>query len=454
MILLTVSSCIISLRISKIEEQECWNNLDNNIEQAIHEIEFDIKSNAELLECVSDIISEQKAIESNEVQKIIDGYKSKEIISNIALLLPGDRVMLPEEPVKSTEGILSFEEEAALGKHVSDKSVSILNKNEPVIRNFVPVIKDGKIQAMLYCAISLEKMSQNIECHAYDNKASLYIADSKTGDFLMDTWHKKLGNVEDTSNLQAKKGYSHEKMKQDLYNGKSGYCVFVSETTGDNLYFYYKPMSINKWMIGISVPENIAFERIKTINKILIFFIATEIILLTAYFIYILKTTRKELAEKQKMAERDSLTGLLNRNSYEWNIHIYAASCKNNLTCIYIDVNGLHELNNTKGHAAGDKMLQTVADSIHSRFNDRDVYHIGGDEFVVFVKDSDSENIQKKLNEVNDNMQKNGYHISVGICRQDIPVDIDKTIKAAETNMYDAKRKYYEQKGNNRRSRS
>lgn len=99
-------------------------------------------------------------------------------------------------------------------------------------------------------------------------------------------------------------------------------------------------------------------------------------------------------------------------------------------------------------------MLQTVADAIHSRFNDRDVYRIGGDEFVVFVKDSDSENIRKKLNEVNENMQKNGYHISVGICRQDIPVDIDKTIKTAETNMYDAKRKYYEQKGNDRRSRS
>lgn len=136
MILLTVSSCIISLIISKMEEQECWNKLDSNMEQAMHEIEFDIKSNAELLECVSNIIAEQDSIESDEVQKIIDGYKSKEIITNIALLLPGDRVMLPEEPIRSTDGFLSFEEEVALGKHVSDKSVSILNENEPVIRNF------------------------------------------------------------------------------------------------------------------------------------------------------------------------------------------------------------------------------------------------------------------------------------------------------------------------------
>ncbi|MGN0537899.1 MAG: diguanylate cyclase domain-containing protein [Acutalibacteraceae bacterium] len=453
MLLLTALSCIISLKISKMEEQECWNKLDNNIEQAIHEIEFDIKSNGELLECVADIISEQDFIESDAVQKIIDGYKSKEIITNIALLLPGDRVMLPEEPIKSTDGIISFEKESALGKHVSDKSISILNKNEPVIRNFVPIIKDGKTQAILYSAINLEKMSENIEFHAYDNKSALYIADGKTGDYIMDTWHKKLGNVEDSAESKLKEGYSHEKMKNDLYEGKSGHCIFVSETTGENLYFYYKPMSINKWMMGISVSENTAFERIKTINKILIFFIATEIILLTAYFIYILKTTKKELAEKQKMAERDSLTGLLNRNSYEWNIHVYADSCKNNLTCIYIDVNGLHEINNTKGHAAGDKMLKVVADSIHNCFNDRDVYRIGGDEFVVFVRDSNLEDIQKKLNEINENIQKNSYHISIGVCSQNIPIDIDKTIKTAETNMYDSKRKYYEQEGNDRRSR-
>lgn len=93
-----------------MEERECWNKLDSNMEQAMHEIEFDIKSNAELLECVSDIIAEQDSIESDEVQKIIDGYKSKEIITNTALLLTGDRVMLFEEPIRSTDGFLSFEE--------------------------------------------------------------------------------------------------------------------------------------------------------------------------------------------------------------------------------------------------------------------------------------------------------------------------------------------------------
>ena len=61
------------------------------------------------------------------------------------------------------------------------------------------------------------------------------------------------------------------------------------------------------------------------------------------------------------MSEIDMLTGVRNRNSYEQNLSIYPSLCKKNLSCIFADLNGLHELNNTKGHEAGDKMLQFVA---------------------------------------------------------------------------------------------
>ena len=62
-------------------------------------------------------------------------------------------------------------------------------------------------------------------------------------------------------------------------------------------------------------------------------------------------------------------------------------SPNNDICCIYVDVNGLHELNNTQGHAAGDKMLQTVASLMRTQFGDRHVYRIGGDEFVVLAQD-------------------------------------------------------------------
>lgn len=52
--------------------------------------------------------------------------------------------------------------------------------------------------------------------------------------------------------------------------------------------------------------------------------------------------------------------------------------------CVYIDANGLHELNNERGHEAGDLMLRFVAESLMEQFPKGSLYRVGGDEFVVF----------------------------------------------------------------------
>ena len=56
------------------------------------------------------------------------------------------------------------------------------------------------------------------------------------------------------------------------------------------------------------------------------------------------------------LSQTDVLTGLYNRNLYERSLAGYPARCRESLSCIFVDVDGLHELNNTRGHAAGDEM--------------------------------------------------------------------------------------------------
>jgi diguanylate cyclase (GGDEF) domain len=85
------------------------------------------------------------------------------------------------------------------------------------------------------------------------------------------------------------------------------------------------------------------------------------------------------------MAEADSLTGLRNRNSFEQRLGSYAEKAQRTVACVYIDANGLHKLNNTQGHAAGDAMLQYLAEQMVYRFGREDVYRIGGDEFMIFL---------------------------------------------------------------------
>ena len=68
------------------------------------------------------------------------------------------------------------------------------------------------------------------------------------------------------------------------------------------------------------------------------------------------------------MSELDLLTGMRNRNAYEQSLSKYPLFCKNSVSCIFADVNGLHELNNTKGHEAGDKMLRFVSEKLMELF--------------------------------------------------------------------------------------
>ena len=454
MLLLISLSCLISLHISKIEERSCWEDLQRSVNQISIEMESNIHSDRELLDSIADIILTKDSLDSPDVKEIIDGFKPNTMISHIALLLPGDKVMLPNEPIRDTGGVLSFEEEAALGRHTSGRSTDIRDESKMILRNFVPIIKDGDTIAMIYGVIELENLPVRIQSSAYSGDAAIYIIDRNNGDFILDTWHEGVGNISDLGDRETKAGYSHDQILQDVFDGKAGHCIFVSKTIGQYLYFYYEPTSINEWMIGISVPENTAFADVKKINKLLIGFIAVEITLLAGYFIYILLSTRKELCEKQKLAERDLLTGLLNRNCFERSISGYAESCKTSLTCVYFDVNGLHELNNTKGRAAGDEMLKTVADAIHKHFDDRDVFRIGGDEFMVFVKDENAQIIERHISDINDYLTQHEYNVSVGVFSQNVPFDIDEVQKQAEKNMYEAKKRYYEEKGIDRRKRS
>lgn len=152
------------------------------------------------------------------------------------------------------------------------------------------------------------------------------------------------------------------------------------------------------------------------------------------------------------MSETDQLTGLNNRNCYEWKLSAYPSIYRSSICCIYIDVNGLHELNNTKGHKAGDDMLQYIADVVKRQFGIKDTYRIGGDEYVAFVLDDSEDNIKTKISDMNSQISEKGYHAAVGYeYSSSKDVDINKLIVTAESKMYKDKSDYY--KEHDRRAR-
>lgn len=144
------------------------------------------------------------------------------------------------------------------------------------------------------------------------------------------------------------------------------------------------------------------------------------------------------------LASFDQLTRLQNRNAYELSLPGYPARAAASLSCVYLDANGLHELNNQKGHDAGDRMLKTVANALSGQFGSGDCFRVGGDEFIAFAPDVSPAELERKTAALRRTVEKSGYHASLGVSTRSVDgLDMYTLVKAAEKAMYQDKSEFY-----------
>ena len=164
-----------------------------------------------------------------------------------------------------------------------------------------------------------------------------------------------------------------------------------------------------------------------------------------------------EMRSRQELIDslnRDALTNLLNRLKFNEDIAQLSKGSDPFFTCLYVDVNGLHELNNLLGHQRGDEMLCCVADTLRKYFPDEKIYRIGGDEFVVTSTKLWKRTVEVTVQKVRRDLLKYEYEISVGVDTGAGGKNIEKVVEAAELKMRNDKATFYMRNGDRRRNRS
>ena len=161
---------------------------------------------------------------------------------------------------------------------------------------------------------------------------------------------------------------------------------------------------------------------------------------------YFLMTTMRRLQDEQQLTVlsfQDTLTGLYNRNRYTQDL-VRLEGYTGPLGVLYMDLNGLKEINDAKGHAAGDLALVYCAEALRQAFPHADRYRIGGDEFVVLAPglsraefDASAAHLRSRFT------GRAAYRTAIGVRWVEQPVDLDGMILAADTDMYDDKRRFY-----------
>lgn len=113
-------------------------------------------------------------------------------------------------------------------------------------------------------------------------------------------------------------------------------------------------------------------------------------------------------AELQRAARYDELTGLPNRRVFKERVDAAVTRCARNqalMAVLYIDLDDFKQVNDSLGHACGDRLLREVARRLQRCVRAADsVARLGGDEFVVLLEDiqtpEDAHQVADKIREV------------------------------------------------------
>ncbi len=174
-----------------------------------------------------------------------------------------------------------------------------------------------------------------------------------------------------------------------------------------------------------------------------------EMLECVTYDLFMALSNQESYAIIQRMGTMDYLTNVKNRNSFETEISNYASLEADCLWCAFVDVNGLHEVNNTRGHKAGDLMLCAVADAVKKVFGEQWTYRFGGDEFVVFAADASENEMLRRKGRIERELAVKDYYVSIGFAciekNSDGIFEVERVIADAEAIMYQEKWNYYKQ---------
>ncbi len=147
----------------------------------------------------------------------------------------------------------------------------------------------------------------------------------------------------------------------------------------------------------------------------------------------------------------DALTALGNRRGMEEQVEHMMKTCQlgMSLTMLLMDLDGFKLINDSLGHAAGDLLLQEVAQRMRQVMRRQDkLFRMGGDEFAVLMPNTTVEQgelLAERLVEIINEPMNFGQHKlsvsgSVGVAEWDGTLDGLELIRHADLAMYTAKR--------------
>lgn len=198
------------------------------------------------------------------------------------------------------------------------------------------------------------------------------------------------------------------------------------------------PLRYNGRLVGYVWASNFDVDNVLKVK---------EVLELSTFFIAGRIANHQLMKKLEVLSSIDLLTGVKNRNSM--NNRVTEFTSKNykkpkSLGIIFTDLNGLKQVNDTKGHDAGDLLIKKASELLNKVFVDDEIYRAGGDEFMIISENCKLKTVEEKVAELRKLCDSDpDVSFSIGWCFDDSDMDILNDMSIADSHMYADKEEYY-----------
>lgn len=238
--------------------------------------------------------------------------------------------------------------------------------------------------------------------------------------------------------FENQKSYYIEDVTHEIPSTSPIYAIFMQQKIHSIIVVPFMDHKQIKGVFAVDNPKQNYYQ--KDFLESLCFFIKTAM------------EREKEKTKLKNLSYVDSLTYAQNRNHFNEYLEQNRNKELHSLGVIYLDLNGLKEINDKMGHIAGDTLIISASYALQEIFLDNS-YRVGGDEFVVIEQDVSELLFFDQYAKLLKRMKELEISVATGCVWKETCPNLSETLQEADQKMYEDKKRYYSLAENDRRRR-
>lgn len=366
-----------------------------NVSRQSYHFEDILDVNYQFLDGVAAQIGNDGVLISEKNRNMLSAIKSTTSINHVALIEPDGTAHYETGEVKDVSHREYFQEGISGHRILSDPVQSSVDHETRVILG-VPVTHNGNIIGLLGASYNVTALNHLMFDDLFDGEGFCIII-NENGDIITldgNSTHQKItydDNFFDFYSQWSIRGKDSLQAIRDAFQTQSGGLVKLlhPEDPDSSRYIAYSPLHLNNWMMCYVIPVSVANASYAFVQNYELALNAYFMILVILLIWRIAMIHTRDHRELVYSAQIDGLTAVYNKEHTQPAIdHFLQMSHPDTLHAFLIlDIDKFKDVNDTYGHAVGDKVLQRVGEFLKSQFRDGDIIgRIGGDEFVILMK--------------------------------------------------------------------